>query len=194
MTPLRNPFKNIGDHVIQKCIKAFFKIKDFCEPLGQVPLFLALHFYNTLILPLMDYCSGVWYNQSIVNLFEKFSLKYFRRALHVRPNMPTLSVYGKFGIHRVGIRLKCNVLKYLHRLHNLPHSVPAYLDYLDLCTLSVAGFDTWVSRALNIYNLFETETGITKSRFLDLLKHSVKDKIKVAFYKSYDVSMAVSDQ
>ncbi len=50
-----NPFGKLADHVIQKCIRACYKIREYCKPLGQVPPFHALHFYNTLLPPYMDY-------------------------------------------------------------------------------------------------------------------------------------------
>ncbi len=188
MCSVGNPFGKVGDHVLQKCLRACYKIREYCEPLGQVPPYLALHFYNTLILPYMDYGSEIWYRKSIARRFETFSLQYFKRALHVRPQTPTLAVYGEFGVYPIETRLICNVLKFLHRLHNMSHSIPAAKVYDDLCTLADAGYDTWVKRARDLYSQFQNISNINLESFLSLSKSSMKCKLKSAFHKAYDQS------
>ncbi len=107
-----NHFKKVVEHISQKCVRACYQIRQYCEPFGQVTPPLGMHFYESLLLPHIDYASEIWYSESSCRALEKFSLRYFKRLLHVRPNTPTLAVYGELGAYPVQVRLKCNVLKY----------------------------------------------------------------------------------
>ncbi len=181
-----NPFKNITSHITQKCIKACYKITEYCDPLGQITPTLAIHFYNTLISPLMDYCSEIWYRDSICNKLEKFSLKYFKRALHVRPTTSTDAIYGDLGIISLKHRLQSNVLKYLHRVINLPDDSPIKWVYNELCYLDGLGFDTWVSRSNALFKEYQSNLHCNLGAFAKLSHVVAKSKLKKASRDAFE--------
>ncbi len=51
----RNPFVKIEDVILHKCYKACYKMREYTEPLGQLTPPLAVHFFNTLVSPILDY-------------------------------------------------------------------------------------------------------------------------------------------
>ncbi len=61
----RNPFVKIEDVILHKCYKACYKIREYTESLGQLTPHLAVHFFNTLIAPILDYGSEVWYSENV---------------------------------------------------------------------------------------------------------------------------------
>ncbi len=165
-------------YILNNCRRALFKIRNYCLPLGQVPPKLGLQLFNSLIMPLMDYASELWSNKTVNDGLEVFHLGYLKRILGVRPNTPTLAVYGELGTIPLSYRLEMNKLKYLHRLCNLPsHSIVkkvfAKVQFLHEC-----GFSTWVTKCMRLYNDFESVYDINFEQFTSLSKNVVKSKLK----------------
>ncbi len=185
-----NPFKKVADHVKQKCIRSCYKIKQYCAPFGQITPPLAMHFYKSLLLPHMDYASEIWYTESIGRSLEKFELKYFKRALHVRPNTPTLAVYGELGAHPVQTRMKTNVLKYLYRLAHMQEDSPVYWVYKDLYKLYEENKDCWVTRAFKIFQEYSEFTRIDFPKFCKIKKSTMKRELKLVFPDEYEEKWA----
>ncbi len=173
-----NHFKNVVNHVTQKSIRACYQVRQYCEPFGQVTPPLGMHFYESLLLPHMDYASEIWYTESACRALEKFSLRYFKRLLHVRPNTPTLAVYGELGVHPIQVRLKCNVLKYLHRVSQMPSYSPIYWVYQELFRLSNENKECWVTRAFKLFGDFSKRSGIKFDNFQNKSKLQVKKMLK----------------
>ncbi len=185
-----NPFKNVAGHVKQKCIRACYKIKQYCAPFGQVTPPLAMHFYKTLLLPHMDYASEIWYNEKTGRHLENFELRYFKRVLHVRPNTPTLAVYGELGAYPVQTRLKSNVLKYLHRVVHMPEDSPVHWIYKDLYKLYEEDKDCWVTRTFKIFDEFSKLSGLDFAQFCKNSKLAVKRMVKFNFRDDFEEQWA----
>ncbi len=81
-------------YVLNSCSRALYKIKRYCRNLGQMPPATVLSLFDSLIVPLIDYSSEIWFRESIVKKLETFHLKFLKRILKVRINTPTLAVYG----------------------------------------------------------------------------------------------------
>ncbi len=176
----------LADHITQKCIRACYKISQYCEPFGQVTPPLAMHFYESLLLPHMDYASEIWYTESIGRVLEKFSLKYFKRVLHVRPNTPTLAVYGELGAYPMHVQLKCNVLKFLHRLFHMPDTSPIHWVYMDLYKLYEENKDCWVTRTFKIFQEFSKLSGLDFEQFKSKSKSVANKKLKLFLRGDYE--------
>ena len=181
-----NHFKKVVSHISQKCIRACYQIREYCEPFGQVTPPLGMHLYKSLLLPHMDYSSEVWFTESACRMLEKFSLRYFKRLLHVRPNAPTLAVYGELGAYPVHVRLKCNVLKYLHRVCHMPSTSPIYWVYQDLYKLYQENKDCWVTRAFGLFQEFSELSGIEFDEFRNKSKLKMKKMLKLYMRSDYE--------
>ncbi len=181
-----NHFKNVVNHVSQKCIRACYQVRQYCEPFGQVTPPLGMHFYESLLLPHVDYASEIWYTESACRQLEKVTLRYFKRLLHVRPNTPTLAVYGELGVHPIQVRLKCNVLKYLHRVSHMPSNSPIHWVYQELFKLSQENKDCWVTRAFKIFEDFSKLSGLKFDNFRKKSKLQVKKLLKFHLQDEYE--------
>ena len=181
-----NHFKNVVNHVSQKCIRACYQVRQYCEPFGQVTPPLGMHFYESLLLPHVDYASEIWYTESACRALEKFMLRYFKRLLHVRPNTPTLAVYGELGVYPLQVRLKCNVLKYLHRVSRMPSNSPIHWVYQELFRLSQENKDCWVTRAFKLFEEFSKRSGLKFDKFQNKSKLQVKKLLKLHFQDAYE--------
>ena len=164
----------------------FRPVIDYTEALGQLTPSLAVHFFNTLIAPLLDYGSEVWYSESIAEKLEVFQKKYFKRNLSVRVNTPDEAVFGELGVLPLSIRLQKNLLKYLHRLNTLPTTSPVKWAYLELMSLHNLGFDTWYGRALKVMTEFESDAGFSEGGFLKLKSSQVKKTLNRTCFVLYE--------
>ncbi len=183
-----NIFSALPEAILQKCYRSCYKIRDYCENLGQLLPSMAVHLYNTLLVPIMEYGSEVWYNRSAVLKLERFERKFFRRNLHVRQQTPNLAVYGEYGIYPLEVRLQGNVIKFLHRLENMPLSSPVKWVYDDLRSLHNCGLRTWVTKALEIFREIEGPMSLSFEKFLALDNRKMKITVKKTLldkYRSY---------
>ena len=107
----------------------------------------------------------MWYSTSIAGSLEVFQKKFYKRNLGVRINTLWLVELP------VSLRLKKNVLKYLHRLN----AMPVKLAYQDLISLHDRGFKTWYGKACELMQEFESISG--DESFIDLQGSHVKRRL-----------------
>ena len=184
----RNPFTKIEDVILHKCYKACYKIREYTESLGQLTPTMAIHFFNTLIAPILDYGSEIWYSESVASKLEIFQKKFFKRNLAVRETTPDLAVFGELGIYPVSLRLKTNVLKYLHRIEQMPIDSPVKWAYLELRSLHTAGYDTWLSKAMDVFTEYQSISNISFQTFIELSRHSMKFKVKKCLHQHFETT------
>ncbi len=180
-----NLFSALPEAILQKCYRSCYKIRDYCEKLGQLLPCLALRLYNTLLVPVMEYGSEVWYSRSTILKLERFQRQFFKRNLRVRQQTPNLAVYGEYGIFPLEVRLQANVIKFLHRIVNMPQTSPARWMYNDLFSLHNCGFKTWVTKALDIFQDIESSLSLTFEKFVELDCRKMKTTIKKLLLDKY---------
>ncbi len=190
VTAKSNPFSDIESTIIQKCYRSNYKIREYCEKMGQLPPTLAKHFFETLLLPIIEYGSEIWYNRTASEKLSVFQRNYFRRALHVRDKTPNNGVYGDFGIYPLDIRLKNNVIKFLHHVISLPETSPVKWVYHELESLCQGQFDNWVQKAHGIYYEHPISTNFDINSFASLSEASMKAKIKVLSFDNFEKNWA----
>ena len=178
VTDAGNPFSCIYESIIQKCYRSCYKIREYCQQIGQLPPTLSVHFFDTLLMPIIEYGSEIWYNTIAMEKLSIFQRNYFRRVLHVREKTPNNGVYGDLGIFPLEIRLRNNVIKFLHRIHSLPESSPVKWVYKDLVMLHNAGFSNWVTTAHKLYKEHPISNESDIDSFLNLECEPMKRKIK----------------
>ncbi len=173
---------------MHKCYKACYKIREYSEPFGQLTPQLAVHFFNTLIAPILDYGSEIWFSENVATKLETFQKKFFKRNLCVRSSTSDLAVFGELGIYPVTLRLKTNILKFLHRLEQLPMDSPVKWAYLELRSLERAGYNTWVSKALDVFAEFQNMSNMTIQPFCELSRPLMKTKVKKCFTQNFETT------
>ncbi len=172
-------------YITNNCSRALYKIKNHCRKLGQLPPYTALELFDSLIAPLIDYGSEIWYRDSIAKKLETLHLRYLKRVLKVRQQTPTLAIYGELGRYPLNIRLQGNVLKYLHRVYSFPpDSVHGRIVKM-LCRTKDQGKANWLSKAESVYSNFQSCTKISMDVFLSKSESSVKTLIKNSLQKQY---------
>ena len=125
----------------------------------------------------------MWYSASIAGSLEVFQKKFCKRNLGIRMNTPDHAVFGGLGILPVSLRLKKNVLKYLHRLNAMPDSSPVKWAYRELISLHDMGFKTWYGRACELMQEFESISG--DESFLDLQGSHVKRRLDSVYRTTF---------
>ncbi len=110
VTDAGNPFSCIYESIIQKCYRSCYKIREYCQQIGQLPPTLSVHFFDTLLMPIIEYGSEIWYNTTALKKLLVFQRNYFRRVLHVTEKTPINEVYGDLGVFPLEICLRNNVI------------------------------------------------------------------------------------
>ncbi len=174
-------------YVQNSCSRALYKIKRYCRNLGQLPPSTAMNLFDSLVAPLLDYSSEIWYRESIVKKLETFHLKYLKRVLKVRIQTPTLAVYGELGQFPIRLRLQGNILKYLHRVSNMPTTSLVYKTLCMLKRYNTMGKNNWLSRAIKVFNSFNAITDMSLDAFLSKPESYIKSFIKSKLQKSYEL-------
>ncbi len=172
-------------YITNNCSRALYKIKNHCKKLGQLPPHTALELFDSLIAPLIDYGSEIWYRDSIVKKLETLHLRYLKRVLKVRQQTPTLAIYGELGRYPLNIRLQCNVLKYLHRAYSFPSDSVHGRIVKMLCRLKDQGKANWLTKAESVYSHFEVCAKMTMEVFLSKSEIFIKTLIKNSLQKQY---------
>ncbi len=172
-------------YITNNCSRALYKIRTHCKELGQLPPSTALELFDSLIAPLLDYGSEIWYRDSIAKRLETLHLRYLKRILKVRQQTPTLAVYGELGRYPLNIRLRCNVLKYLHRAYSFSSDSIHGRVVKMLCRLKAQGKANWLTKAESVFNDLQLSTNITMDIFLSKSESSIKTLIKNSLQKEY---------
>ncbi len=172
-------------YISNSCSRALFKIRKYCNKLGQLPPATAVALFDSLVAPLMDYSSEIWYKKTIADNLERFHLRYLKRILKVRKQTSTLAVYGELGQYPIHIRLQCNVLKYLYRVHKLPsNSLPSRVLKM-LSVFHNQDKSNWLSSAMNVYNTFQSYTNMSFEAFLSKPELTIKNVVKSKLQEMY---------
>ncbi len=185
VTDCANPFSCIYESIIQKCYRSCYKIREYCQQIGQLPPSLSVHFFDTLLMPIIEYGSEIWYNATATERLSVFQRNYFRRVLHIREKTPNNGVYGDLGVYPIELRLRNNVIKYLHRIHSLPETSPVKWVYKDLVMLNDAGFSNWVTTAHKLYSEHSISQQHNLNSFFNLNYQAMKRCVKTSSQKAY---------
>ncbi len=84
------------------------------------------------------------------------------------------------------VRLKSNVLKYLHRVSRMPSNFPIHWVYQELFRLSQENKDCWVTRAFKLFEEFSKRSGLKFDKFQNKSKLQVKKLLKLHFQDEYE--------
>ena len=140
-----NIFKNHLDYTISKATRASFKIQNLCKQFGQVPPFLAVKLFNTLVTPILEYGSEIWASGINTTTVDKFQAKFLKRILHVRKSTPNIAVLSETGELPSTLKISQKITKYYLRIQELPDHHIVKQTFTMLESLDNVGHKTWVT-------------------------------------------------
>jgi hypothetical protein len=125
--------------------KAMFKLLKDTRQLGMLPPNVAFHLFDSLVMPILEYGSEVWYcNKDIIDL-ERIHTRFIKIILGVHNNVSNHAVYGETGRYPLLIRQKVKVFKYWFKIIQMSESSLVKMIYNSLVSLNNCGFKTWAS-------------------------------------------------
>ena len=147
-----------------------------------------MHMYESLIRPILVYGSDVWGSQSHgTSAVDKIFFWYMRCILQVKSTTSNIIVVEESGQIPPSVSCHINTICYLYRLQNLTTNNLVNDMYMELLKLHECGFNTWVSKALNLvqeYGININMGSITcfnrycKSHIYNHFKTSWKDEVQ----------------
>ena len=138
-----------------KALKALFTLKQ-SNIKGNIKL--SFKFFNSLILPILSYCSEIWspfhmknINKSNLmktldnNPLENIHLKFFKYLLGVHRKSCNAAVRGELGSFPIAINFLTQSLKYWSRLTMIKSNSLIYHTYAECLTLHRNKNNNWIS-------------------------------------------------
>ena len=168
--------------------KALFGLKHRLKLLGALALKVLMHMYETLIHPILLYGSDVWGSQSKgTSAVGKIFFWCMRCILQVKSTTINISIVEESGQIRPSVCCHISAICYLHRLQNLTANNFVNEMYMELLKLHECGFNTWVSKALNLVQEYGINNNMgnttcfnryCKSHIYNHFKISWKDEVQ----------------
>lgn len=178
-------------HVKNQGFKALFKVLRDTKDLGKLPPRIAFRLFDALVLPILEYCNELIFDNNENKQIESVHLKCIKIILGVSKASSHLALYGETGRFPLFIRQQIKVFKYWSRLVAMSNNTLTKKAYNMLLDLHNLGFKSWVSHVhdmLHSYNFHYAwaQQHCNKSDFLEF-KRVVQDKY------IFDWSKAISD-
>jgi exonuclease III len=143
-------FRENAQYASEKANKSVFSMMKNMRHIGKAPPSVALHLFDSLIRPILEYSSEVWYsNRSYTNI-ERIHLKYLKMMLGVSESSSNVAVYGETGRYPLIVRQKIKVIKYWNKLVSKSDSLLVKKVYCMLLDQHNSGFKNWVSKVCDL--------------------------------------------
>ena len=141
------PFDANTDYLRQQAQKAIFTIYRYCQPFGQVPSSLACKLFDSLVSPILEYGSQIWYTPQHAVKLDKIHTHFLKHILHLKTTTPTASVLADFGRIPLRAKLQRTIINYWLRIKTLPENNLVKIVYTQLHELYLIGCKkTWCSQ------------------------------------------------
>ena len=183
------------EHLCNQAQKALSKLKQKCV---QNHIESAFKLFDTLILPILSYCSEIWIpyfckNLKNNNLFdlceklpiEKVHLKFCRYILGIHRKSTNAALRAELGRYPLLITLIGYSVKYWLKLCDYKKQTLVKNAYLDLYS-SQSIFINWASSVKNI--LLHSDMSMVWSNQGSLYKYKIIKLLKDFFYNRYDTA------
>ena len=105
---------------------------------GRLPPNVGLHFYDSLVKPILLYGSDVWgVSMKGHKIIESCHLQFLRMNLNIKQSTCKMMIYGDLGRIPLYYHAVINVLKYWKRLKSLPENkiVKKFITVYMTCTV-----------------------------------------------------------
>ena len=177
-----NLFHDAYLHVACQARKAMFKILKDTKKIGMIPPKVALQLFDSLVLPILEYSSEIWFSNKEIQELEAVHLKFLKIILGVNNNCSTLAVRGETGRYPILIRQKIKTLKFWRKIISMPDESLLKKMYLILCELNDCGYRTWASNIEELLNEVHLDM-LWKEQYFDL-RHI--QSVCSTLYSNYD--------
>ena len=136
--------------------RGLFSLKQYFNTNREILPRLQIQLFNTMIMPILMYCSEVWGLHNTERL-EIFHLSFLKSVLCVKKSTPNCFVYGELGMFPIHIELKMRAVKFWLKIIRTTTSTDTYIRkiYVQLLLLTITHPDqvTWVSRIRDLFNM-----------------------------------------
>ena len=186
-------FKAAGEDIVDRARRALFKLKQYDV---RTNVSLSLKLFDTLVMPVLRYCSEVWSVYYIKGLnesnflklcdslvVEKIHVQFCKYLLGVGKKSTNAAVKAEIGRHAVLPDLLAHSAKYWLRLCTHDPSSLVYKAYLDMFTDTNRTQDSnWVGGIQRIWTEFgmsgiwENQGSLYKHKAVKNLKKNMLDR------------------
>ena len=167
--------------------RGLFSLKQYFHRNPEVTPRLQIQLFNTMILPILMYCSEVWglHNSDRI---ETFHLSFLKSILCVKKSTPNCFIYGELGMYPIHIELKLRVIKFWLKIIRSTTLNDNYIRkiYVQLLFITITHPNqvTWVSRIRDLFNMYDmgnywiAQHIDNENNFLTVFKQRLQDKYK----------------
>ena len=144
-------FSGNSAYFSNKASKAIFAIQNYSsETLSKLTPRLALKTFNSLILPILLYCTELMYDGKQIQEIKQIQLTFLKRMLGGRRQTSSLAVYGDTGQFPIKVLQQISVLKNWCHILSLPPESVVRRAYNTLIQLDRLGKQNWVSHVKSL--------------------------------------------
>ena len=118
-TSAGNIMKTMPEYLSDKGMKASFATMKKYSSLGRLMPQVALHLFDTCVLPILMYGCEIWSGSTESKPIERQQLKYLKLMLGVKSSTCNLAIYGETGRFPIYINQIYRTIKYWLRLERL---------------------------------------------------------------------------
>lgn len=141
-----DPLKKTHEYLLQKASNAIFSLNNHAKhSVGQLQPILAFKMFDTLIGPILQYASDIWFTGKEIKEFETLQLSYIKRNLRVKTSSSTLAIYSDTGRFPVYLKQQVQALKYWYRVMSLDNEHMVKKAYNSLYESHCLGQNNWCS-------------------------------------------------
>ena len=140
-----NLFKEAIKQTRAKATRACFKIRKDTKAIGKPPPTVLLKLFDSLVMPILEYGSEIYFNNKENTTLEKVQLKYLKMMLSVHSNTSSLAIYGDTGRYPLFIKAKQRAIKFWARIAKLKDESLVKMVYNVLYSLDNVGLRNWAT-------------------------------------------------
>ena len=169
----RNIHCNMPQHVAIQAQRALYLLyNNIKSTVGYLPPNLALRMFDTHVLPVLEYNSGIWFNLKKIEEIEKIQLKFLKNVLGVRSQTSSLGILADTGRLPLLVRQHISAIKYLKRLNSNDSPILITKCFDIQKELHSLGLNCWYNRLITTLENY----GINEIRNLDATQMTLFDK------------------
>ena len=173
------------EFLAEKAMKASFATMKKYSSLGRLTPQVAIHLYDTCVLPILMYGCEVWSDTSENKLIERQQLKYLKLMLGVKASTCNSAIYGETGRFPIFLNQVYRSIKYWLRIERLDNSKIVKKVYIQLKENAEVGFSNWASKIKHLLKTYNMEEFWTKQTWAQCEANTFLITFKEQIYTKY---------
>jgi hypothetical protein len=137
-------FKSNRTNIENKTNRAIFSLQSYIKTtVGQLQPSLAIKMFDAQILPIIEYGSDIWYDNTELKSIETIHLSFLKSVLRTKTSTSTIAIYSELGRFPLHLRIKCKLLNFWNRIMSLDSDHIVRQSYNSLLQLHNFGQRNW---------------------------------------------------